>query len=57
MLEEVEALGLDLTIDYRAATKMWAISTVVENHGTEQGIGPKFEDALEVLKLRLDMIE
>jgi hypothetical protein len=55
MLEEVEALGLDLTIDYM--NKIWCISTIVENHGTEQGIGKKFEDALEVLKLRLAMVE
>jgi hypothetical protein len=36
---------------------MWCISTVIENHGTEQGIGKKFEDALEVLKIRLEMVE
>ena len=56
MLEEVEALGLDLTIDYTASNGTWCISTIVEEHGTEQGIGKKFEEALEFLKLRRDMI-
>jgi hypothetical protein len=57
MLEEVEALGLDVSIEYYASTRTWCVSTMVENHGSEQGIGKKFEDALEVLKIRLDMIE
>jgi hypothetical protein len=57
MLEEIEALGLDVSIEYFASTRTWCISTLVENHGSEQGIGKKFEVALEVLKIRLEMIE
>jgi hypothetical protein len=57
MLEEIEALGLDVSIEYFASTRTWCISTLVENHGSEQGIGKKFEEALEVLKIRLEMIE
>jgi hypothetical protein len=52
MLEEVEALGRQITINYD--TRMWHIATKMENGSIEQTFGRKFEDAFDALKLRLN---
>jgi hypothetical protein len=50
MLEEIEALEADVQITYQ--NKMWHI-VMMTDHGLEQTLGKKFEDALDALKLRL----
>ena len=50
MLEYLETLNSGVEIRYDG--RMWHIS-VMTDHGMEQTLGKKFEDALEALKLRL----
>ncbi len=54
MLEEIEAFETDVQITY--LSRMWHI-TMMTDHGLEQTVGKKFEDALEAMQIRVGTAE